>query len=256
MELNVGIEGFRRGMSIKEVTVPEEMQHRIKTGLAYIDDALGQDKHGVHGCMPSSVIFFTGVPGGGKTTLMLQLADSIAGIHGSQSILFNTAEESLYQTKLMSDRLRLRHGFVAGQDRLVDDILSHADEVNAKVIVVDSLQTLWDDIAVKRGGTNSRTPTRVLQQLTDWAKSNYKVVVAIGQVAKNGQFKGDNTLKHIVDVHLHLDINQDEKSDIPIGVRMMEVQKNRFGCGGLTYFLKMCESGGGLREIAGMRTSV
>lgn len=256
MDLNVGIEGFERGMSIKDIVVPKQMQHRIKTGLSYMDDALGRDKQGVHGCMPSSVIFFTGVPGGGKTTLMLQLADSIAGIHGDKSILFNTAEESLYQTKLMADRLRLKNGFVPGQDRLVDDVLAHADEIDAKVIVVDSLQALWDQVAVKRGGPNSRTPTRILQQLTDWAKTNYKVVVAIGQVAKNGQFRGDNTLKHMVDVHLHLDINQDEKGDIPLGVRMLEVQKNRFGCGGLTYFLRMDDNGSGLKEIAGMRTTI
>ena len=256
MELNVGIHDLKRGTCINDIVVPEQMKNRIRSGLDYFDDALGRDKKGRSGFMPGSVILFTGVPGGGKTTLMLQLASSLSWAQGENSVIFNTVEESLYQTKLMSERMRLEHGFIVGQDRIIDDVLCHANEINAKVVIIDSLQTMWDKIAVERGSPNTRTPIRVLQQATDWAKKHYKVVIMIGQVGKNGQFKGNNTLKHMVDVHMHLDVNQDSKGDIPVGVRLFENQKNRFGSSGFVYFLKMCSSGMGLSEIRGLRTKV
>ena len=82
MELNVGIRGLTRGTSINDIVVPEQMKTRIRSGLDYFDDALGKDKQGRTGFMPGSVILFTGVPGGGKTTLMLQLADSLSWAQG------------------------------------------------------------------------------------------------------------------------------------------------------------------------------
>ena len=70
----------------------------------------------------------------------------------------------------MSERMRLANGFVVGQDKLIDDVLSHADEIEAKIVIIDSLQTMWDKIAIERGAPNTRTPVRILQQVTDWAK--------------------------------------------------------------------------------------
>ena len=73
----------------------DQLKKRCKTGIKFIDDAFGGK-----GMTPSVCTLFTGTPGAGKTTLMLQLADSLT--RQGHVCLFNTAEESLYQVRLES----------------------------------------------------------------------------------------------------------------------------------------------------------
>ena len=239
MKLNVGIKGFEHGTQLSSIEVPDKLKQRINTGIDFVNDALGGK-----GFTPSVCGLFTGTPGSGKTTMMLQLAASLAKKHGAKSVLFNTAEESLYQTKMQAERLRLNTEFTVGQDTMVDQLLEHANKIGAKFLIVDSLQTMNDG---KWGDkTNSKTPQRVLQRITEWCKENYTCALIIGQVNKDGKMSGNNILKHMVDLHLHLSINQDPKSEW-MGFREMEVEKNRFGASGLTYILKRNERG--LKEV-------
>jgi len=242
LRLNVGIKDFERGTTIDEIEVPEEMRSRLLTGLPYFDEALsGTRLPSGTGAMPSTVGLFTGVPGGGKTTLMLQLAHSIASIHGPESVLYNTAEESLYQTKMTAERLELT-GFTVGQDIEVTELLEHADELGARFLLVDSLQTLWDPVAVARKGPNTVTPVRCLEAMTDWAKENFNFVLAVGHVNKSGHFAGKNVLAHTVDLRLHLDIRKDPEDEL-FGCRNLHVEKNRFGPSGHEFILEMGEDG-------------
>ena len=234
MNLNVGIKGLKRGTNIKEVKVPNELRTRIKTGVSWFDDAVGGD-----GFVPSSVMMLTGTPGAGKTTMMLQLADSITA--AGHVCLYNTGEESLYQVRMVTERLELKNGFVCGQDIQVADVLTHADELRKAnpgkqvFILQDSLQTL-DDGKYKDGGTTGATPLRCVEMLTDWAKANYGIVAFIGQVNKNGDFSGKNGILHAIDVRGQLYIDQDSKSET-CGERIFEITKNRFGCSGRAYVL-------------------
>ncbi len=239
MKLNVGIKGLEHGTQLSSIKVPDKLKQRINTGIDFVNDALGGK-----GFTPSVCGLFTGTPGSGKTTMMLQLAAALAKKHGAKSVLFNTAEESLYQTKMQAERLRLNTEFTVGQDIMVDKLLEHANKIGAKFLIVDSLQTMNDG---KWGDkTNSKTPQRVLQRITEWCKENYTCALIIGQVNKDGKMSGNNILKHMVDLHLHLSINQDPKSEW-MGFREMEVEKNRFGASGLTYILKLNERG--LKEV-------
>jgi DNA repair protein RadA/Sms len=239
MKLNVGVQGLKRGTKITDITVPPALRDRKKVGLEWFDDAVGGD-----GFVPSSVMMLTGTPGAGKTTMLLQLADAITG--SGHICLYNTGEESLYQVKMVAERLKLKNGFVVGQDIMVEEVLEHADELRAAnkgkqiFILQDSLQTLDD--GKYGGGTNSMTPVRSTEMLTDWAKSNYGIVCFIGQVTKGGEFAGKNTIKHAVDVHGHLFIDDDKKSDT-YGERLFEINKNRFGCSGRTYVLGLERTG-------------
>ena len=122
MKLSTRADVIGRGTNILEIEVPEKLRKRFKSGLEYMDDALGGK-----GFTPSMVTLFTGTPGAGKTTLMLETANALTG--SGATVLFNTAEESLYQLKMTVERLKLRHGFVAGQDTLVPELLAHADEL-------------------------------------------------------------------------------------------------------------------------------
>ena len=239
MNLNVGIKNLKRGTNINEIEVPQALRDRKKVGIEWFDDALGGE-----GLVPSTVMMLTGTPGAGKTTMLLQLADSIT--RSGHVCLYNTGEESLYQVKMVAERLGLRHGFVAGQDTLVEDLLTHADAIRKAhkgkqvFILQDSLQTLDD--GKWKDGTNSMTALRCVEQLTDWAKSSYGIVGFIGQVNKDGDFAGKNGILHAVDVRGQIYIDQQKKSET-YGERIFEVTKNRFGCSGKSYILGMGRSG-------------
>ena len=239
MNLTVGIKHLKRCTNINEIEVPEVLRARKKVGIEWFDDSIGGE-----GMVPSSVMMLTGTPGAGKTTMLLQLANSITG--AGHICLYNTGEESLYQVKMVAERLRLRNGFVVGQDTLVEDLLEHADQLRAAnkgkqvFILQDSLQTLDDG---KYGGsTNSMTPVRCVEMLTDWAKSTYSIVAFIGQVTKDGDFAGKQTILHAVDVRGQLFIDEQKKSET-YGERIFEVTKNRFGCSGKSYILGMERTG-------------
>lgn len=239
MNLNVGIKDLKRGTNINEIEVPDALRDRKKTGLEFLDDAVGGD-----GFVPSSVMMLTGTPGAGKTTMLLQMADAIT--KAGHMCLYNTGEESLFQVKMVVDRLKLKNGFLVGQDTNVADLLEHADAIRKAnprkqvFILQDSLQTLDD--GKYEGNTNSMTPVRCIEMLTDWAKSTYGIVTFIGQVNKDGVFAGKNTILHAIDVRGHLFIDDNKKSDT-YGERIFEVTKNRFGCNGRSYILGMQKTG-------------
>ena len=239
MRLNTNIGDVPLGTNILDVEVPKELRKRHRSGLEYFDDALGG-----RGFTPSAVTLFTGTPGAGKTTLMLELANSLTA-HGSE-VLFNTAEESLFQLKMTVERLRLRSGFNAGQETMVPQLLENCDELRAKnpkkpfFLIVDSLQCLNDG---KYGDhqTNSKTAQRSMSLITDYCKEHFCNAVIIGQVTKDGKMAGANVLKHMVDSLVTLDIER--RDEDLMGCRVLQVEKNRFGGAGHIFFLALRESG-------------
>ncbi len=239
MNLQVGVKGLKLGTALSSINVPDALRNRKKTGIEFFDDALGGE-----GFVPSSVMMLTGTPGAGKTTMLLQLADSIT--KAGHICLYNTGEESLYQVKMVAERLSLANGFVVGQDTLVSELIKHANHLR-KVnpgkqifILQDSLQTLDD--GKWANGANSMTAVRCVEELTDWAKSGYGVVIFIGQVTKSGDFAGKQTILHAVDVRGALYIDEEKRSET-YGERIWEITKNRFGCSGKSYILGMGPKG-------------
>ncbi len=239
MKLKVHSEDIALGTNILDIEVPEALRKRNKSGLTYFDDAMGG-----RGFTPSMVTLFTGTPGAGKTTMMLELANSLTG-HGAQ-VLFNTAEESLYQLKMTVERLRLKHGFAAGQETLVPQLLKNCDRLREAqpkkpfFLIVDSLQCLNDG---KYGDhqTNSKTAQRALAMVTDYCKENFCNAIVIGQVTKSGAMAGANVLKHMVDAMVTLDVER--KDEDLQGCRVLQVEKNRFGGAGHIFFLALRETG-------------
>lgn len=239
MTLNVGLKNLKRGTNINEIEVPVQLRDRKKIDITWFDDALGGD-----GFVPSSVMMLTGTPGAGKTTLLLQLANAITA--AGHICLYNTGEESLHQVKMVVERLGLRQGFVVGQDTLISDVIAHANDLRKDnpgkqiFILQDSLQTLDD--GKWKDGTNSMTALRCAEQLTDWAKETYGVVIFIGQVNKDGDFQGKNGILHAIDIRGQLYVDKQKKSET-YGERIFEVTKNRFGCSGRAYILGMRREG-------------
>lgn len=234
MNLNVGLNSWKRNTNILDLDVPAQLEKTVTTGIKWFDGAMGAE-----GITPSTSMMFTGTPGAGKTTLCLQLADAITGT--GNICLFNTGEESLFQIRKVTKRLGMQHGFVAGQDTLVKNIISHAETLRKNnltkqvFIILDSLQTL-DDGKYKDGHTNSMTQVRAIEMITAWCKENFAIAITIGQVTKSGDFAGKQQIKHTVDVHGHLFIDEQKQSET-FGERLFEIQKNRFGSAGRTFIL-------------------
>ena len=243
MKLNVAREELSFGTNILELQVPDALRKRVKSGIDFVDAALGGE-----GFTPSQALLFTGTPGAGKTTLMLKLADSLT--RQGAVVVFNTAEESLYQVKLVVERLKLKSGFAVGQETHVPTLLQKCEALRAQhpgkpfFLIIDSLQCLDD--GKYAGATNSKTPERALSMVTDWCKEHYTNAVVIGQVTKGGKFAGNNALKHLVDGMLEMSV--EEKDEDLAGCRVLRASKNRFGSAGTQIWLDLKK--GGFTEVA------
>jgi DNA repair protein RadA/Sms len=234
-------DAFEFGTTLNEVEVPDAMKKKIASGLEYWDAALGGQ-----GFTPGAVTLFTGGAGAGKTTTMLLLADALS--RNGAAVVFNSGEESLFQLRMTSQRLGLLCHFVASNEIHVPTLLDNCTKMRNSAkhkgkpffLILDSLQCM-DDGHYADGATNSKTPERVLQLVTEYAKEHYVNPIVIGQVTKGGKFAGSNTLKHMVDCHCHLSI--ETKDPDLAGLRILEVEKNRYGGAGSRQFLAMTESG-------------
>lgn len=240
-------------LNINAIRIPKEMENNVSMGHDKMDVLMSGD-----GATPSTACLVTGVPGAGKTTMMLQLADCITKT--GNIAVYNTCEESMVQVSRVARRLRLSHGFYISSHRSVFDLLAHVKSIQAGnpgkqiFMFVDSLQTVeipgnieYDEFGTiilddagqpkKRKGRplgGSSVQVEVTKLLTNWCKKTYGVMFLIGQVNKDGDFSGRQAIKHWVDAHLHLDINRDRYS-AEYGQRIAEMTKNRFGIAGIYY---------------------
>lgn len=245
MDLDVA-EEVKRGTNIQDVIVDPRQRVKIPTGKEFIDRILGDGM----GPNAGTTGVISGGSGCGKTTVGLQIADFMHGMSRvevpdfpEQSYegcvcLYNTNEEAATQVKMSVERLRLKTGFIIGQDRLVPRALDHMDWLMKQpknkgkkpILFLDSLQAM-DDGFYDNGGTNSQTPVRIAQQTCAWVKKNFGIIFLVGHVNKDGEFNGKNTLIHAVDFHLHLYFDKGKKSET-FGERILECKKNRFGSSG------------------------
>lgn len=240
--------GFKTGTMIQAIDVPDALRVKKSTGMRWMDAALG----GLGGMTPTSTMMLTGGPGAGKSTLVRQLASSMTG--EGHLVLYNTGEESLFQAKMACERLKLQHDFPVGEETMLPKVLEFLDRVKADpklngrqiVYLQDSLQTLDDgkyvDAQGRSRGTTGNTPMHCTEMIVDWMQRNFGIAVFIGQCNKAGDFAGKNGIKHAIDIHAHMFVDEKEKSDT-FGCLLFEVQKNRWGCNGMTMILGMEQQG-------------
>lgn len=232
------------GRNINEVEVPPELRVRIKTDIPFIDVALGG------GAVPTSCWMVTGDPGVGKTTLMMTIADAFTA--QNHVVLYNGREEIVYQMRMATERLGLKHGFIVGEDLFVGELVKHATKLqhqlakeNASlpvekkrrvILIADSLQCL-DSGKYDTGRKTKNTPVQCAQELIKWAKQSdvkndkdkhYGILMFINHVTKAGHFAGDNTLLHAADARLTFGFDRNKKS-VTYGERVLIKEKDRFG---------------------------
>lgn len=238
--------GFKIGTKINTIDVPPALRIKHTSGIPWLDDALG----GEGGFTPTTTMMLTGGPGAGKSTLMRMLADTLTT--AGHAVLYNTGEESLFQAKMACERLGLKTNFAVGEETMLPRILAFLDAFKGAhpkqqvFFLQDSLQTLDDgkyvDAAGNSRGTTGKTPTHCAEGIVNWTQDNFGVSIFIGQCTKSGEFAGQNTIKHAIDTHAHMYVDEKEKNET-FGCLLFEVQKNRWGCNGKTYILGRGKNG-------------
>jgi DNA repair protein RadA/Sms len=185
------------------------------TGVGEFDRVLGG------GLVPGSVTLVGGEPGIGKSTLLLQTLTAMASA-GARCLLV-TAEESAQQVRLRADRL----GTLAPELYLVSEtaipyVLAHVDALAPDVLVVDSIQTVFDPDLGSAPGSVAQVRESA-HRLVREAKERAMATVLVGHVTKDGGLAGPRVLEHVVDTVLSFE------GDRHHALRLLRAVKHRFG---------------------------
>ncbi|HSX32057.1 MAG TPA: DNA repair protein RadA, partial [Candidatus Saccharimonadales bacterium] len=189
-------------------------QHRLTTGMPDVDVVLGG------GIVEGSVNLIAGQPGIGKSTLLLQLANTIAKKY---KVLYVSGEESGHQIGLRADRLGANtKELQLATTNSADDIAATISDKAYDFVVVDSIQTIATSLVASAAGSVGQI-TNSAHLLINAAKQSGTAVMLVGHVTKEGMIAGPKVLEHVVDVVLQLE------GDRYGGFKILRATKNRFG---------------------------
>lgn len=205
---------------------------RFSAGAGEFDRVLGG------GLVPGSAILIGGNPGAGKSTLLLQTMCYLAQ---SRSALYVTGEESLQQVAMRAQRLGLptaRLQMLAETN--VESICAKAQQLQPKVLVVDSIQSVHSEEISSAPGSVSQV-RECAAYLTRYAKQTGAVLLLVGHVTKDGSLAGPKVLEHMIDCSIMLEGTGDSR------FRTLRGHKNRFGAVNELGVFAMTEQG--LKEV-------
>lgn len=209
---------------------------RSTTGMSELDRVLGGGL--VHG----SVVLLAGEPGIGKSTLLLQISSSLCvGETGERKVLYVSGEESQGQLKLRAERLGVGgSGLYVLTETNVAKIISHMDKLHPDIVIVDSIQTMYDEHVASAPGSITQVRESALAFITK-AKNEGISVIMVGHVNKEGGIAGPKVLEHMVDAVIYF---EGEKLR---SYRIIRAIKNRFGSTNEIGMFEMTDSG--LEEV-------
>lgn len=209
-----------------------EAELRFSTGIGELDRVLGG------GAVKGSLVLVGGAPGIGKSTLLLQLCGLV---EGEMKILYVTGEESERQLKMRAQRLGVDNGqiYVLAETSLTE-VLEAADELEPDIMIVDSIQTMFDSEVSSAPGSVSqvRECTMSIMRMT---KEKGFTTFVVGHINKEGNIAGPKVLEHMVDCVLYF---EGERST---SFRILRAGKNRFGSTNEIGVFEMVDTG--LKEL-------
>jgi len=194
--------------------VKAEDIERSPTGLSEFDRVLGG------GLVAGSAILIGGDPGIGKSTLLLQ---GMAMLGSGARPLYVTGEESIEQVSMRAQRLKLavEHIDILAET-ILEKILRQASQHQPSVLVIDSIQTVYNESMQSAPGSVSQV-RECAAQLVRFAKLSQTAVFLVGHVTKEGAIAGPRVLEHMVDTVLYFE------GDAGSRFRVVRAIKNRFG---------------------------
>ena len=207
-------------------------QKRISAGMSELDRVLGG------GLIRGMVVLLGGDPGIGKSTLLLQAADTLAS---EGVVLYVSGEESASQIKMRADRLGMQNDIDVLCETDLDQIIDEATNTRCSVLIVDSIQTILSEESAGAPASVSQVRAATAR-LTRYAKETGVIVLIVGHVTKDGNIAGPRVLEHIVDTVLYFEGDRHE------GLRLLRAVKNRFGSTNEVGVFEMGD--GGMREVA------
>ncbi|MCQ4165019.1 DNA repair protein RadA [Tahibacter harae] len=212
--------------------VAQTVEARTSIGIGELDRVLGG------GLVEGSVVLIGGDPGIGKSTLLLQMLGALGErLNG----LYVTGEESLAQVAARAQRLGLPLAPLrALAETCVERIVEHAAAHKPKVLIIDSIQTIWTELLTAAPGSVSQVRESAAR-LTRFAKESGISVFLVGHVTKEGGIAGPRVLEHMVDAVLYFEGESGSR------FRVLRAFKNRFGAVNELGVFAMSEKG--LREV-------
>ncbi|MEX2161455.1 MAG: DNA repair protein RadA [Anaerolineales bacterium] len=200
--------------------------HRLPLSIGEFARVLGG------GIVPGSLVLVGGDPGIGKSTLLLQTAIELAPVG---PVLYVSGEESAAQIKMRAVRLgnaaRLSTNELSNQltsqlfivtETNLDSILRHVESVKPRVLIIDSIQTVYDPEVDSSAGSVTQL-RECADRFRNLAKSSGLAIFLIGHVTKEGVIAGPRLLEHMVDTVLYLEGDRFQS------YRLLRAVKNRFG---------------------------
>jgi DNA repair protein RadA/Sms len=190
---------------------------QLVTGITEFDNTVGGH------LLPGQVVLLSGSPGVGKSTLSLQLTESLS--KQGLSVLYIAGEESPSQIKQRADRLKLKQENVSFMPEtnitnIESFIASHEKDID--ILFVDSIQTLFDPSINSSSGSVSQV-SESTNRIVNLAKGFGITTFIIGHITKTGDIAGPKILEHMVDTVLYFE------GDRKYEFRVLRVEKNRYG---------------------------
>ena len=212
---------------ISEIEI--EKVTRISTQNSELDLVLGG------GVVEGSLVLIGGSPGIGKSTLLLKIASNFAA--QSKKTLYASGEESASQIKMRAQRLdAVKDGLFLLTEILLENILAEVRKNEYKILVIDSIQTLYSEKIASAPGSVSQV-REITFELMRLAKNENICVFIIGHITKDGSIAGPRILEHMVDVVLYFE------GDSSRELRMLRGFKNRFGSTSEVGIFEMSQNG-------------
>ena len=185
---------------------------RVKTGTSELDRVLGG------GIVKGSVVLLAGEPGIGKSTLLMQICSQL-----SERVLYVSGEESKGQLKLRGERLEINgEGVYFLTETNVDSVLNHAEKLKPEIVIIDSIQTMFDPNCTSIPGSINQVKECAVKLIAK-AKSQGISIILVGHVNKEGIVAGPKILEHMVDAVLYFEGERIQS------YRIIRAIKNRFG---------------------------
>ena len=233
-QLQVGsvTEATKSGSTLTTATLKavnkSSSEARLSTHTSEVDVVLGG------GFVAGSVVLLAGQPGIGKSTLLLQLASSVAK---DTNVLYVSGEESAHQVAMRAKRLNAETSKLQlATSNSADDIAATISQNDFGMVIVDSIQTVSAQGISSAPGSVSQI-TNSTHLLSVVAKQTNTALVLVGHVTKEGSIAGPKVLEHVVDVVLQLE------GDRYGGFKLLRGIKNRFGSTNETGIFEMQDTG-------------